>query len=136
MKKIESYEDYRQNNAEILSAIKKVVVENNGDIYVPYMFDEDDYDEDDYQQLVEDEYLVSVGNILTDENDNLDIDVWVENGMREEESIRVAVVGVTLDCYGNVAVVSPSQNVYPIYDCSRLDILDVYYKLKGLGYDL
>ena len=56
MKKIESYEDYRQNNAEILSAIKKVVVENNGDIYVPYMFDEDDYDEDDYQQLVEDEY--------------------------------------------------------------------------------
>ena len=133
---MEVREKESQQKNEVLSAIKKLIEAQGGDIYIPYMFDEDDYDEEDYNQLVEDEYLVSIGNILTDENDNLEVDGWVETCFREEEAITIQVVGIILDCYGNVSVVSPSQNIYSITDSSMLDILDLCQTLKKLGYEL
>ena len=120
----------------MLSAIKRLIEAQGGDIYIPCMFDEDDYDEDDYNQLVEDEYLVSIGDILNDENDNLEVDVWVENCFGEDMAMTIQVVGITLDCYGNVSVISPSQNTYSIHDSSMLDILDLCRTLKKLGYEL
>ena len=133
---MEKREQESQQKNEVLSAIRELIKSQGGDIYIPCMFDEDDYDEDDYNQLVEDEYLVSIGNILTDENDNLEVDVWVENCLREEVAMTIQVVGITLDCYGNVSVISPSQNIYSITDSSMLDILDLCQTLKKLGYEL
>lgn len=133
---MEVREKESQKKNEVLSAIKRLIEAQGGDIYIPCMFDEDDYDEDDYNQLVEDEYLVSIGDILTDENDNLEVDVWVENCLREDVAMTIQVVGITLDCYGNVSVISPSQNIYSITDSSMLDILDLCRTLKKLGYEL
>ena len=66
---MEKREQESQQKNEVLSAIKRLIEAQGGDIYIPCMFDEDDYDEDDYNQLVEDEYLVSIGDILNDENE-------------------------------------------------------------------
>lgn len=133
---MEVREKESQQKNDVLSAIRELIKAQGGDIYIPCMFDEDDYDEDDYNQLVEDEYLVSIGDILNDENDNLEVDVWVENCFGEDTAMTIQVVGITLDCYGHVSVISPSQNTYSIHDSSMLDILDLCRTLKKLGYEL
>lgn len=61
---MEVREKESQQKNDVLSAIRELIKAQGGDIYIPCMFDEDDYDEDDYNQLVEDEYLVSIGDIL------------------------------------------------------------------------
>lgn len=133
---MERREKESQQKNDVLFSIRKLIEAQGGDIYIPYMFDEDDYDEDDYNQLVEDEYLVSIGDILRDENDNLEIDVWVEDCFGEDMAMTIQVVGIKIDYDGHVAVISPSQHTYSIHDSSMLDILDLCRTLKKLGYEL
>ena len=97
-------------NEGMLNQIKQLLKENGGHINIPYYCDmcmEDDI----ISELVEDEYDVREG----DEYDNLSFPCLTENGMREEIEIRYDIVGVTTDCYGNVAVINPEQFSYSVY---------------------
>jgi len=97
----------RELNGRMLDEIRSLVRNSEGIILIPYYYEDESYIDDDIEQLIEDEYLVSEG----DSEDNLSI------SLNEPYQFDIEVVAVHLGNHFNpnaVVLVDKEQNSHSV----------------------
>lgn len=102
----------------LIKAITNVVKDNNNLIYIPYYFDEDEWD-DNLQELSDDGYNLKTGN--SGENLNLEIEIFW--GIKENRQI-VAIAFQENKCY----IIDNEQKTYYLTDIIGIENLNKLYE--------
>lgn len=106
---------------EIEKSIREIVLSNNNNIFIPFYYDEDEFD-NDIETLIEDGYNVIIGD-----EPNLCIQITTYSG----ECKYIDVVAVAFN-YGEVEIISKESNFYHISQVNRLvDLAEIYERIKG-----